>query len=477
MAQDVNNLSPEALDELEAEAYEREKKRMRSPPSARAAEREVVADVLTYGHEVMQSLEEVGLHSDHFEVEELGVVFSVALSLFRQQEAVTIAAVTDALLADGKLEDIGGPLGIERMASFHTPSHSVVSLLFRITAAARIVVEKARLRAGIEIAREMASRCYLGAERADEIFEAAHQALTEAQSTDMRGGNVDLVRAVRDEMRTMPALGGRRASVPTGLIDVDRAMGGGLSPGGLYVIAARPGMGKTEMMLSICSHLTMSRGLWVQVFSMEMPAGQLIARAAGALSGVSPSNAKASPSEAARLADACARVSESRLLIDETTGLTISQLSARAHATHRSTPLSLVAVDYLQLMQGESRGRGEQSENHDLQIISRGLKILARQLKVPVLALAQLNRDADRRANNKRPVMSDIRGSGAVEQDADLIAFLYREEFYGGEATPADLVDVAEFIVGKNRHGPSHRTVKLWFSGTPRTFKSMDRTR
>ena len=248
--------------------------------------------------------------------------------------------------------------------------------------------------------------------------------------------------------------------VPTGFIDLDR-MTAGLQAGDLVVLAARPSMGKTAFAINIAEHVALEAGLPVAVFSMEMGAAQLAVRIVGSIGRIDQSHLRTgrlTDEEWPRLTEAIERLRTVSLHIDETPGLTPSELRASARRLARQQgKLGLIVVDYLQLMTGSvSEGENRATE---LGEISRGLKALAKELQCPVLALSQLNRSVEQRTD-KRPMMSDLRESGAIEQDADIIMFIYRDDYYNKEKSAEP--GVAEIIIGKQRNGPTG-TVKLTF--------------
>jgi replicative DNA helicase len=238
-------------------------------------------------------------------------------------------------------------------------------------------------------------------------------------------------------------------------------MTAGLQPGDLIVLAARPSMGKTAFALNIAENVATSEGLPVAVFSMEMGAAQLALRMVGSLGRIDQSNLRTGrldDDEWGRLSEAVEKLSKVSLFIDESPALSPSELRARARRLARQCgQLGLIVVDYLQLMSGSSSS--EENRATVIGEISRGLKSLAKELKCPVIALSQLNRSVETRTD-KRPMMSDLRESGAIEQDADVIMFIYRDEYYTKEACKEP--GVAEIIIGKQRNGPTG-TVKLTF--------------
>ena len=257
--------------------------------------------------------------------------------------------------------------------------------------------------------------------------------------------------------------------VPTGFFDLDR-MTSGMQAGDLIVLAARPSMGKTALAINIAENVALNEGLPVAVFSMEMGASQLAIRIVGSIGRIDQTRlrtGKLLDEEWPRLTEAVERLRNVSLSIDETPGLTPSELRASARRLARNCgKLGLVVVDYLQLMSGSSGTDGDNRAT-ELGEISRGLKMLAKELQCPVIALSQLNQGVEQRTD-KRPMMSDLRESGAIEQDADVIMFIYRDDYYNKDSKEPG---VAEIIIGKQRNGPTG-TVKLTFLKPITKFES-----
>lgn len=257
--------------------------------------------------------------------------------------------------------------------------------------------------------------------------------------------------------------------VPTGFYDLDR-MTSGFQAGDMIVLAARPSMGKTAFAINIAEHVALNEGLPVAVFSMEMGASQLAVRIVGSIGRIDQGHlrtGKLTDDEWPRLTEAIEKLRNISLHIDETPGLTPSELRANARRLARQCgKLGLIVVDYLQLMSGSTAGGDNRAT--ELGEISRGLKMLAKELQCPVIALSQLNRSVETRTD-KRPMMSDLRESGAIEQDADIIMFIYRDDYYNKDSKDPG---VAEIIIGKQRNGPTG-TVKLAFLKPLTRFESL----
>lgn len=259
--------------------------------------------------------------------------------------------------------------------------------------------------------------------------------------------------------------------VPTGFVDLDR-MTSGLQAGDLVVLAARPSMGKTSFAVNIAEHVALNEGLPVAIFSMEMGAAQLAVRIVGSIGRVNQGNlrtGKLNDDEWPRLTEAIERLRTVSLHIDETPGLSPTELRANARRLARTCgKLGLIVVDYLQLMSGSGSAASSDNRATELGEISRGLKMLAKELQCPVIALSQLNRSVEQRTD-KRPMMSDLRESGAIEQDADIIMFIYRDDYYNKDSKEPN---IAEVIIGKQRNGPTG-TVKLFFQKNQTRFENL----
>ncbi len=265
----------------------------------------------------------------------------------------------------------------------------------------------------------------------------------------------DLIPHVVDQLQTLVDSGGEYVGQPSGWSDLDR-MTGGFRPGQLVVVAGRPSMGKTSLALNIAEHTSVHGDKTALVFSLEMSANELLMRSVASLGNIDLQHvlsARMDPGEWSRFTAATAQIQHAQLLVDETPWVGIHDLRTRARQVLREHGLDLVVVDYLQLMEGPGEHRTAQ-----ITAISRGLKLLAKELNVPVIALSQLNRSLEHRPN-KRPMMADLRESGAIEQDADLIVFLYRDEVYDPDSLAAGS---AEIIIAKQRNGPIG-TVHLTF--------------
>ncbi len=361
-----------------------------------------------------------------------------------------VITVSESLESTKELDGIGG-LAYLGALSQNTPTAA------NIRRYAEIVRDRAVMRKLAEVGTEIAETAYnpMGKE-AGQLLDEAESKVFAISEEGARGKQGFL------DMQPLLTQGEERIDpgVPTGFTALDK-MTSGLQPGELVIVAGRPSMGKTSLGLNMAEHVALESGLPVGVFSMEMGASQLVMRMLGSVGKLDQHKVRTgrlADEDWRKLTDAVGRLNDAPIHIDETAALNALELRARARRLHRQYgKLGLIVVDYLQLMSASAQGENRATEISE---ISRGLKALAKELNVPVVALSQLNRSLEQRPN-KRPVMSDLRESGAIEQDADLILFIYRDEVYNPDSSEKGK---AEVIIGKQRNGPIG-TVTLVFQG------------
>ena len=400
------------------------------------------------------------------------IIFGAISSLVNASKPADVITVFEHLQNQGKGEEIGGLSYLNSLAQY-VPSAG------NIRRYAEIVRERSILRKLVGASDEIATNAFNPKGRpVAEIVDQAEQKIFNIgeQGSRMKQGfqGMDtLVVALLDRVQEMADNPNDVTGVPTGFYDLDR-MTAGFQAGDLIVLAARPSMGKTALAINIAEHVALHEGLPVAVFSMEMGAAQLAVRIVGSIGRIDQSHlrtGKLTDEEWPRLTEAIEKLRNISLHIDESAGLTSTELRANARRLSRQCgKLGLIVVDYLQLMSG-SGGASEENRATELGEISRGLKMLAKELQCPVLALSQLNRSVETRTD-KRPMMSDLRESGAIEQDADIIMFIYRDEYYTKDACKEP--GVAEVIIAKQRNGPTG-TVKLAFLKPITKFESLAR--
>lgn len=433
--------------------------RLRIPPHSIEAEQSVLGGLLL-DNGAWDRAGDLLNESDFYRFEHKQIYAAIG-RLIGATKPADVITVFEQLQSLGKAEEVGG------LAYLNALAQSVPSAA-NMRRYAEIVRERAILRKLVAASDEIATNAFNPQGR------AVSQILDEAEGQILRIGEEGsraqqgfqpmdkLLGALIDRVTELAENGADEVTgVRSGFYDLDR-MTAGLQPGDLIVLAARPSMGKTAFALNIAEHVAVQEGLPVVVFSMEMGASQLALRMVGSLGRIDQQNLRTGrlrDDEWGRLTEAADKLSKSSVFIDESAALTPSELRARARRQARQCGrLGLIVVDYLQLMSG-SGGGSEENRATVLGEISRGLKSLAKELQCPVIALSQLNRSVETRTD-KRPMMSDLRESGAIEQDADVIMFIYRDEYYNKEASKEP--GVAEIIIAKQRNGPVG-TTKLTF--------------
>ena len=431
--------------------------RLRTPPHSVEAEQSVLGGLLL-DNLAWDRAGDLLTDSDFYRYEHR-LIYAAIGALVAGSKPADVITVFEQLQSHGKADDCGG------LAYLNALAQSVPSAA-NMRRYAEIVRERSILRKLIAASDEIATTAFNPQGRAvsgildeaeSKIFKIGEEGSRQRQGFQ---GIDKLVVALIDRVQELHDNGAEEVTgVRTGFYDLDR-MTAGLQKGDLIVLAARPSMGKTAFALNIAEHVAVQEGLPVLMFSMEMGASQLALRMVGSLGRIDQQGLRTGRlknDEWERLTEAVERLGQVQMYIDETPALNSAELRARARRMARQFgTLGLIVIDYLQLMSGSSSG----DENRATEIgeISRGLKALAKELQCPVIALSQLNRSVESR-NDKRPMMSDLRESGAIEQDADVIMFIYRDDYYDKNSKEPG---VAEIVIGKQRNGPVG-TVKLTF--------------
>ncbi len=384
-------------------------------------------------------------------------IFDKMVALAERNGAIDLVTLKDELTRAGELDEVGGPAYIAALVDGVPRSMNVEHY-------ARIIKEKATLRNLIFSANKILTTAYEGAEDADLILDQAEHAIFAIADDKVRDGFVSLRDLAHASLDTIEKLQSRKelvTGVPTGFTDLDE-MTSGLQPSDLIIVAARPSMGKTSLCLNIAQHVGTKTDMTVGIFSLEMSKEQLFLRLLTGEARIDAHRLRGGflgEKDWGRLSTAIGTLSEAKIFIDDTPSIGVLEMRAKCRRLASEHGLHLVIIDYIQLMQG--RGR---FENRTLEVasISRSLKGLAKELSVPIVVLSQLSRAPEARADH-RPQLSDLRESGALEQDADVVAFIYRDDVYQDKnAPPTNEQGVAEIIVGKQRNGPVG-VVKLAF--------------
>lgn len=455
-----------ATDEPFLSSNDKQVAQLRIPPHSQEAESSVLGGLLLDNNS-WDKVADLLVEADFYRYEHR-LVFASISSLVNSNRPADVITVFEQMQSQGKSEEVGGLAYLNSLAQY-VPSSA------NIRRYAEIVRERSILRKLVSVSDEIAtSALNTNGRPVSNILDEAEQKIFSIgeEGSRMRQGfqSMDkLVLQLLDRVEEMSLNPNDITGVPTGFFDLDR-MTSGMQAGDLIVLAARPSMGKTALAINIAEHVALKEDLPVAVFSMEMGASQLAIRIVGSIGRIDQGRlrtGKLIDDEWPRLSEAIEKLKTVSLSIDETPGLTTSELRASARRLARSCgKLGLVVVDYLQLMSGSSAGDGENRAT-ELGEISRGLKMLAKELQCPVIALSQLNRGVEQRTD-KRPMMSDLRESGAIEQDADVIMFIYRDDYYNKDSKEPG---VAEIIIAKQRNGPTG-TVKLTFLKPITKFES-----
>jgi replicative DNA helicase len=422
----------------------------RVPPQAVEIEAQVLGAMLLEREaiaKVIELLDEDAFHTDNHRK-----IFQAMLAMFDRSEPVDIITLSEELRRRGHLERIGG-------------EQYLVELTTRVTSAAnveyhaRIVLEKALLRSLIAASSALAARGYSPTEDAFDLLDEAEQAIFQISEKRLKKSFTSMHKAVHDTIEVLESIHGKHGGVtgvPTGFRDLD-TLTGGLQNSDLVIVAGRPSCGKTAFALSLARNAALhsEKPTGIGIFSLEMSLQQLVMRLLCAEARVDAHlvrTGRLPEDDWKRLSLAAGRLTNAQIYIDDTAGLGILELRAKARRLKAERNVGLIIVDYLQLMQGPKNAENREKE---ISAISRSLKSLAKELAIPVVALSQLSRAIESRTD-KRPILSDLRESGAIEQDADVVAFVHRPEMYEDPQSDEyrEVAGMAEIIVGKQRNGP-----------------------
>ncbi len=432
------------------------------PPQSVEMEQGILGAVLLENEalvKVLEVLEEQDFYQDAHRW-----IYQTMIELFEENVPIDLLTVSERLRKKDRLDAIGG-------ASYLTELVETVPTAANVVHHARIVRDKAVLRGLIQTATAIVTESYDEADDVETLLDRAEQAIFEISQRKTTAGFVNINAVLKGSFRRIEQLYERKeliTGVPTGFGKFDSRTAG-LQPGDLIVIAGRPSMGKTAFSLNIAQHVGVQVGRPVAVFSLEMAKEQLVMRMLCAEARIDSSKLRTgflSREDWPRLTKAAGTLSEARIFIDDTPAQSSLDIRAKARRLRAELgDLALVIVDYLQLMQGRSRTENRQQEVSE---ITRALKALAKELQVPVVALSQLSRAVEQR-RPPRPQLSDLRESGAIEQDADVVALIYRDEVYNEESPEKG---IAEIIIGKQRNGPTG-VVRLAFLGEYTRFENL----
>ena len=434
------------------------------PPNSVEAEISVLGAMLQDGEAVLRAVETL-VPEDFYQAENQEL-YRTMLDMNRQRMPIDLVTVHTELARKGTLDGVGGDSFLIRLTNSVPTTANVKSYI-------DIVAQKSTLRKLLKACGSISSDCYLQQDTVEDILGKAEKSIFDIVMNRSSGEALkplgEVVVNAYDEMETLAEHPGEITGVPTGFIDLDNLLTG-LHPGELIVVGARPSMGKTSFAMNIASYASLNKGKTVAVFTLEMPREQIVMRMLCSDARVDMQKVRKgtlSDADWVKIAKSLQPMANAKMFIDDTAGITPSQLRSRCRRLMMESGLDLIVLDYLGLMRADSRTENRQQEVSE---ISRQLKAIALELKVPVVACAQLSR-ANKDRQDKRPVLSDLRDSGSIEQDADVVMFLHREEYYNKE-TPDK--NIGEVIVSKQRSGPLD-TVKLAWLGEYTTFVSLAR--
>jgi replicative DNA helicase len=441
------------------------------PPQAVELE-EAVLGALMLEKDALTSVIDI-LKVESFYKEAHKVIFQAILDLFTESLPIDLLTVTTQLRKNGALEVAGG-------AFYITELTSKVASAANIEFHARIITEQSIKRDLIRISSTMQKDAFEETTDVFELLDAMEQSLFEISEKNIRRNYSDMRSIMRDAILELEARKNQKdglTGVPSGFTALDRVTSG-WQKSDLVIIAARPAMGKTAFVLSVLRNAAVDHNRPVAIFSLEMSSVQLVNRLISAeaeLDGEKIKKGSLADHEWAQLVHKTAKLSKAPLFVDDTPALSILELRAKCRKLKAQHDIQMVVVDYLQLMSGDSKGGFGGNREQEIASISRALKKIAKELSIPVIALSQLSRAVETRGGDKRPQLSDLRESGAIEQDADMVMFLYRPEYYGitEDEGGASTAGVGEVIIAKNRNG-SLENIKLRFIGRFTKFTDLD---
>lgn len=436
------------------------------PPQNLDAEMSLLGAILI-DEEVMADISDK-LRSQDFYDKRHVLIFSAMLRLYERHRPVDLLTLSDELTKKGELEIVGGSAYLTELTNYvPTAAHA--------TTYAEIISQKAIRRRLIKASNDIATLGYNEEQDISELLSSAESELFAVSDTNTKQDLVSLEQILTESFDRMEELhrgGGKLRGIPTGWRDLDN-MTAGLQQSDLIILAARPAMGKTTLVTNLAYNVATKAKKSVLFFSLEMSKEQLVDRMLADASGVDAWNIRTgnlSDDDFEKLSHAMGEMAEAPIFIDDTPGVTVLEMRTKARREAHNNPLGLIIIDYLQLMQGSGRSDGNRVQ--EVSEISRGLKLIARELNVPVIALSQLSRSVETRSP-QIPQLSDLRESGSIEQDADIVAFIYREAYYNPET---DRQNITDLIIAKHRNGPVGK-VELYFHPERLRFMSLDKQR
>lgn len=421
-------------------------------PHSIEAEQSVIGSMLM-DRDAIIAASEIVTAGDFYQ-HQYGVMFEAMLELFNENLPV------DLITLQNRLKEKDVPPEVSSL-EFVRDIITTVPTSANVKSYAKIVRDKAVLRRLIKINEDIANTCYVGKEPLENILASTEKTIFDLLQNRNSGDFVPIRQVAMNVLEKIEEASknqGTVTGIPTGFIDLDYKTSG-LQPSDFVLIAARPSMGKTAFVLNLVDHIAVKKGLPAMVFSLEMSKEQLVNRMLAMESNVDSQKLRTgtlSDSDWDAVVEGIGVIGNSKLIIDDTPGISIMELRSRCRKMKLEYGLSIVIIDYLQLMSGS--GKGGDNRQQEISEISRSLKALARELSAPVIALSQLSRACETRQDH-RPMLSDLRESGAIEQDADVVMFLYRDDYYNKDT---DMPNIAEVIIAKQRNGPIGTVNLVW---------------
>ena len=422
-------------------------------PHSVEAEQSVIGSMLMDREAIIAASEIIT--ADDFYQHQYGVMCEAMVELFNENRPV------DLITLQNRLKEKDVPPEVSSL-DFVRDIITTVPTSANVKSYANIVREKAVLRRLIKVNEDIANTCYAGKEPLETILATTEKTVFDLLQSRNSGDFVPIRQVAMNVLEKIEEASknqGTVTGIPTGFIDLDYKTSG-LQPSDFILIAARPSMGKTAFVLNLVDHIAVKKGLPCMVFSLEMSKEQLVNRMLAMESNVDSQKLRTgtlSDSDWDAVVEGIGVIGNSKLIIDDTPGISIMELRSRCRKMKLEYGLSVVIIDYLQLMSGSGKGGGD-NRQQEISEISRSLKALARELSAPVIALSQLSRACETRQDH-RPMLSDLRESGAIEQDADVVMFLYRDDYYNKDT---DMPNIAEVIIAKQRNGPIGTVNLVW---------------
>jgi replicative DNA helicase len=439
--------------------------RNQQPPQNSEAEASLLGAILIDADAIVK-IADIITPNDFYEKRHQRIYEAIQV-LYEKRSPIDVLTLADQLKNNGYLDMIGGPAYLTELTNF-------VPTAAHVEQYAEIVAQKAMRRRLIAASKDLTNLGYDESKALKELIEEAESRLFEVSQQHVQQSVVSIETILAESFDRLDDLHKDKQKIrgiPTGYRDLDNLLAG-LQRSDLFILAARPSMGKTAFMLNLAHNVAIQAEEPVLIFSLEMSKEQLVDRLLSMESGVDAwalRTGNLTDSDFEKIGQAMGTLSEAQILIDDTPGITVSDLRTKARREAHLRPLGLIVVDYLQLMSGGSRYGGDGNRVQEISEISRGLKGVARELNVPLIALSQLSRSVESRSP-QIPQLADLRESGSIEQDADVVAFLYREDYYNPESDRKNIMDV---LIKKHRNGPTDN-VELYFDRDKQRIRSLD---